>query len=54
MQEKIRLIARQDLPVRKVDRDDASTSRQIAEVEDVDYEYSKADIDDVQIDPPAD
>ncbi len=54
MQEKMRLVARQDLPVRKVDRDDASTSRQIAEVEDVDYEYSKADIDDVQIDPPAD
>lgn len=54
MQEKMRLVARQDLPVRKVDRDDASASRQVAEVEDVDYEYSTEDIDDVQIDPPAD
>lgn len=54
MQEKMRLVARQDLPVRKVDRDDASASRQIAEVEDVDFEYSKDDIDDVQIDPPVD
>jgi hypothetical protein len=54
MQEKMRLVARQDLPVRKVDRDDAHTSRQTAEVADVDYEYSKDDIDDVQIDPPVD
>jgi hypothetical protein len=50
----MRLVARQDLPVRKVDRDDAHTSRQTAEVVDVDYEYSKDDIDDVQIDPPVD
>lgn len=54
MQEKMRLVARQDLPVRKVDRTDVSSSRQLAEVEDVDYEYSKDDIDDVQIDPPID
>jgi hypothetical protein len=54
MQEKMREVARLDLPVRKVDRDDASSSRQLAEVEDVDYEYSKDDIDDVQIDPPVD
>lgn len=54
MQEKMRLVARQDLPVRKVGREDASTSRQVAEVEDVDFEYSKDDIDDVQIDPPVD
>lgn len=54
MQEKMRLVARTDLPVRKVDRDDASASRHVAEVQDTDYEYSKDDIDDVQIDPPVD
>lgn len=52
LQEKMRLIARQDLPVRKVDRADARASRRIVEIEDTDYEYSKDDIDDVQIDPP--
>lgn len=52
MQEKMRVVAREDLPVRKVDRDDASSSRQVVEVEDTDFEYSKDDIDDVLIDPP--
>lgn len=52
MQQQMRAIAQQDLPVRKVDRNDASSSRQVAEVQDTDYEYATSDIDDVQIDPP--
>ena len=54
MQEKMRDLVREDLPVRKVGQRDASQSRHLADVEDTDYEYSQADITDRNIRVPED
>lgn len=54
-QKAVRDVARDDLPVRKLDRAEATRGRLIASVESVDYETSTADLDEMpDIDPPVD